>query len=179
MISRKKELLIRKLLGEGGSLNAIARRVGANWWTVREVKRRMRLCESLDESTRGIIRDLIIQSLPTGAIEIRTGVPRETINAVKREYSLRRRNQGWRKAEECPTCGSMILPCCNREPEELPLAPRSIAQDDAKALFGISRELAELGDLQIIANPSFYNLSQRAKTLVKGLTNGEETKVPK
>ena len=178
MLTIKKEEEIRNLIKKGFAGRKIERLSGVDHSAVENIRKICEVAQSLPRTQLSEIKSMLMSGLSISAIESKMQVPRYVVRSVRRFFYLYRREAGWRKPHECPTCGAISLPHIDAGDESVRITippSTSISKEAAASLCQIVVDLLELDKLQLIPNPLFYYLARRAeKTLEK--INGENKK---
>jgi len=163
MISIKKEELVRSLLDGGTSDKGIAREADVSADTVARVRRTCEAVKALHENEKADIRKLLRSDIPASQISARLRVPVRLVQEMQRFDRLERPEDS--PAATCPKCGGMIFPPLDRNqpPPQRKKMRGHISRDNIRSLGDVVLDLIQLGDLELITNPLFYQLSQRAE----------------
>ena len=170
MITIEQEEKVRELIKVGRwSDNKIAEKTGVSRHAVEWVKKTLKSMAGISEADKASVKEMLITGFPLQAIEVRARVSREKIVAIRRYYYLCKRKLGWRGGK-CPTCGSIIGEKLRMRNVGYAAKP-FLSEDQSVAMQKIIFDVYELGKLEIIKNPLFFNIAKQAEKLLENIND--------
>ncbi|MFA5186673.1 MAG: hypothetical protein WC551_09375 [Patescibacteria group bacterium] len=161
MISFQKEKKVRSLLRTGLADREIARLAGVEHHTVAKMRRSIAEAQGIPATKVQRIKALLQSGLSVGAVEIRTGVCRDVIKAIRRTCYLQRRKSDGTDVAICPTCGAVMLPATAAQDEE-----EEVMTSESHGLLQVVEDLMHLQRLNVIYHPLFISLAHRAEQTI-------------
>ncbi len=168
-ITKIQHKVLMQLAREEMPIRIIAKRVGVSAGTVVSFRKACATVDALSESVKKKIRRLVWTKTPSLQIASMLGI---LVEDVKKLRQLDRSCSPPKGASECGECGAKLL---DPVKGNLRLRRRTdpcdyeFSSSNFTGLLKVVRNLLDLHDLQIITNPLFFHLAQRAERAYEGL----------
>jgi len=171
-LTEQQDEILHRLVRTDMPVRVIAAMAGVAQGTVTNFRRACMAVDAMSEDLREKIRRCLLVKTPVSQIAVNLNLPVESI------WSLRRLDR-FRTATEtkCSECGTIIFAPMKTS---TPSVNRShyacrFSQANFLDLVKVTEDLLDLSDLQLITNPLFHHLAQRAEKAYQNIHGKKET----
>jgi hypothetical protein len=165
MLSIEKEKKIQELISLGKNDNDISSETQVKKRIVANIRYALELLDKMDTKDVDRIKFLMLKDVPVGSIELKCRIPKKDIYTINKYYYLKNTNKVSAEPHRCSECGTIFMPPNINWRQKIFSVPFTAM--NFLLLRDIATDLVNLGELQIISNPLFYDLYKKTKTFME------------